>query len=113
MLIAAGRVVEVDERAIVGRGEADQLRGVERGAAAHRDEQIGLRGLERGDAVEDVLLDGVRVDLVEDRGRDPRLVERGRDALGEAELRDARVAHDERALSVRARVIGAFKVSGV
>ena len=65
--VAAGRVVVVDERAVVRRLERDELAGVERRAAADRDEQVRAVRVVRGDAVEDVLLDGVRIDAVEAR----------------------------------------------
>ena len=91
------RVVVVDERPVVGDLERDELARVERRAAADRDDAAARVRLVGGDAVDDVLLDGVRVDAGEDGGRDAALLEQRAHALGDAHLDDARVAHDERA----------------
>ena len=99
--IAARGVVVVDQGAIVGDLERDELGRVERRAAPDRDDAPRLVRhvrLVRRDAVEHVLLDGVRVDLGEDLRGHAGLLEQRADALGDAHLDDARVAHDERAL---------------
>ena len=75
---AAGRVVVVDERALVRDLERDELARVERRAAADGDDAARAVRAVRGDAVEHVLLDGVRVDLVEDGRRDAARLEQRR-----------------------------------
>ena len=85
-LPAVDRVVVVDERPLVRDLERDELARVERRAAADRDDALRAVRPVRGDAVEHVLFDRVRVDLVEDRRRDAGRLEQAADALGDPHL---------------------------
>jgi hypothetical protein len=86
------------ERALVRHLQSDELSGVERRAAADGDDDVRVVRSERRDAVDDVLLDRVRVDAVEDHRRDSAGLERLAHLLGDAGLHDACVGDDERTL---------------
>ena len=101
-LIAAGRIVVIDERPIVRRCERDQFSGVERRAAADCNHDVGLVRFECFYAGENIFFDGIRIDAVEHSDRDPAIFKHFRDAIADARFHDASVAHDERAFAADA-----------
>jgi len=99
--VAPDGVVVLVERAVVVDAERDELAGVERRAAAEGDDEIGAVRLVRREAVDDVLLHGVLVDLVEDGYRETGGLEDFLHLGGEAGFDDPCITDEQGALGIQ------------
>ena len=82
--------------------QADRLAGIDRASTSQGDDPVALSGAVFFQAVEDVLLDGVRADAVEQSDGEAGAICFGGDAAGEAAPDHPAVRHEQRPLHAEA-----------